>query len=81
MVQRSSKSTIPTRQALQCRRSIVRNAVGFDLLFYVLQYSCMQFGRKACLIMTFFDDMNTYADIMYAYGASAAIRHDCHCVY
>ena len=24
----------------------------------------------------FFEYMNTYADIMYAYGASAAIRHD-----
>ena len=29
---------------------------------------------------SFFEYMNTNADIMYAYGASAAIRHDGYCV-
>ena len=27
-----------------------------------------------------FDYMNTYADIMYAYGVSAAIRHNGNCI-
>ncbi len=29
---------------------------------------------------TFFEYMNTYADIMYAYGVSAAIRHNGNCI-
>ena len=63
-----------------CSLGIVRSAAGFDMVFYVLQYSCLRVGSMACLTMPLFDYMNTYADLIYAYGASAAIRHDCHCV-
>ena len=60
-----------------CSHGIVRNVSGLDRMFYVLQYSCLHVGCTACQCHGFIC-MDTYADIIYACGASADIRHDCH---
>ena len=42
---------------------------------------CLQLEPVMSYNATFlFEYMNTYADIMYAYGVSAAIRHNGNCV-
>ena len=41
------------------------------------ELQCLQLEQGMSYNATYFAEyMNTYADIMYAYGASAAIRHD-----
>ena len=41
------------------------------------EIQCLQLEQGMSYNATYFVEyMNTYADIMYAYGASAAIRHD-----
>ena len=42
---------------------------------------CLQLEPVMSYNATFlFEYMNTYADIMYAYGVSAAIRHNGNCI-
>ena len=41
------------------------------------EIQCLQLEQGMSYNATYFVEyMNTYADIMYAYGVSAAIRHD-----
>ena len=47
----------------------------------MLEIQCLQLEQGMSYNATYFVEyMNTYADIMYAYGVSAAIRHNGNCI-